>query len=268
MDDERTGLEEELAQHKSNLRLLLQKKAIYAAGEEPLFLLNQIEAEKKAIANIKTKLAGLPVEEERKPAERRKRPPRKDITVTIKIWWASLESGDKVKIVVALIGLFGVVFSVSFTPFLGRVVDILLPLPTPIPVAIASPTPTATPTATSTPTHTATPMPTEEFIIKIDEVVIDVSDDRCREIICNSSPRIEVTVLDSAGVPLQPDIFSYNWRFNPPDPHNPDRLDSKNYAIIYSVPCDRNNQTVTTEVLKNGKTLYVRSVRFNIKKQP
>jgi tetratricopeptide (TPR) repeat protein len=118
-----------------------------------------------------------------------------------------------------------------------------------------------------TPTPPTVQVSEEEFVIEINGVRIDASDDRCREIVCNSSPRIQVTVMDSTGVPLQPDIFSYNWCFDPPDPHNPDRLDSKNYATIYSVPCDRNNQTVTVEVLKNGKTLSVRGVCFNIKKQ-
>lgn len=59
MDDEQTGLEKELAQHKQNLRLLLRKKAIYAAGEEPLYLLNQIEAEKQEIQSIEQRLAQL-----------------------------------------------------------------------------------------------------------------------------------------------------------------------------------------------------------------
>ena len=59
MDDKRTELERELAQHEQNLRLLLGKKAIYAAGEEPLHLLNQIEAEKREIQSIEQRLAQL-----------------------------------------------------------------------------------------------------------------------------------------------------------------------------------------------------------------
>lgn len=138
---------------------------------------------------------------------------------------------------------------------------------------LSLPMPTATPTSAWTPApattrpSTLTPTPGEEVVIKIDGVVTDAGDDRFQEVDCGSSPRIEVVkILDSTGAQLQPDNFSYNWRFDPPDSHNPDKLDSKNYAIIYSVPCDRNNQTVTIEVLKGGEALYVRSVRFNIKK--
>jgi hypothetical protein len=57
MDDERTGLEEEPAHHKHNLPLLRQQKVDYAAGEEPLHLLNQIEAEEQAMQSIEQRLA-------------------------------------------------------------------------------------------------------------------------------------------------------------------------------------------------------------------
>ena len=127
---------------------------------------------------------------------------------------------------------------------------------------------TATPTMTATPLRSLTPMPGDQVVVEIDGLVIDASDDRCQEIVCNSSPRIQVTVLDSEGVPLQPGDFSYNWRFDPPDSNNRDMLDSRNYATIYSVPCDRDNQTVTVEVLKGGKTLAVRTICFDIKRQP
>jgi len=113
----------------------------------------------------------------------------------------------------------------------------------------------------------ATP-PGNEVVIEMDGLVIDASDDRCQEVVCRSSPRIEAQVLDLTGVRLQPDGFSYNWRFDPPDPHNLDRLDSKIYAIIYSVPCDRDSQMITIEVLKNGKTLGVRGICFNIEMSP
>lgn len=117
------------------------------------------------------------------------------------------------------------------------------------------------------PPVTPTPaIPGEQVKIAINGV--DVSTVDPQGIDCNSSPTIQVTVLDSKGVPLQPDIFSYNWRFDPPDPHNSDRLDSKNYTIVYSVPCDRNNQTITIEVLEDEKTLGVRSICFNVTKPP
>ena len=43
-----------------------------------------------------------------------------------------------------------------------------------------------------------------------------------------------------------------------------DVLGSGNYALIYQPSCDLNNQTVIIEVLEEGKTLYTRSVRFDI----
>ncbi|HUW12775.1 MAG TPA: toll/interleukin-1 receptor domain-containing protein [Anaerolineae bacterium] len=116
-------------------------------------------------------------------------------------------------------------------------------------------------------TPAATP-PGNEVVIEMDGLVIDASDDRCQEVVCRSSPRIEAKVLDLTGVRLQPDDFSYNWRFDPPDPHNLDRLDSKIYAIIYSVPCDRDSQMITVEVLRNGKTLGVKGICFSIEMPP
>ncbi len=50
------GLRQLLAQHQHNLQLLQVKKAVYAAGEEPLSLLNQIEAEEKTIQALKQQL--------------------------------------------------------------------------------------------------------------------------------------------------------------------------------------------------------------------
>ncbi len=57
MDEQRHAfLENQLREHKRNLQLLMEKKAIYAKGEEPLFLLKQIEAEKEEIERIKEEL--------------------------------------------------------------------------------------------------------------------------------------------------------------------------------------------------------------------
>ncbi len=187
MDKEgRASLERLLDQRQRNLYRLQEKAAVYAAGDVPLHLQNQIEAEEKAIADIKTKLAGLPVGEEREIAERRKRPPGEptsevEVTVIIRIknWWASLPNGDKVKIIVALIALFGVVFSVLFTPVAGKLADICLPIPRSVP-ATASPTPTVTPTPritlTPTPTPTSSPTPTSTSTpscrVNIEEAVV------------------------------------------------------------------------------------------------
>ncbi|MBX3011251.1 MAG: CHAT domain-containing protein [Caldilineaceae bacterium] len=45
-----------LAQHQRNRQRLLQQKAIYGAGEEPLRLLNQLDAEEEAIAKLQQQL--------------------------------------------------------------------------------------------------------------------------------------------------------------------------------------------------------------------
>jgi hypothetical protein len=117
---------------------------------------------------------------------------------------------------------------------------------------------------------TWTPGPTDgsEVVIEVDGLVRDAGDDRCQEVVCQSSLIIEAKVLDLTRVRLQPDDFSYNWRFDPPDPRNLDRLESKIYAIIYSVPCDRDSQMVTIEVLRNGRTLGVRAICFDIERPP
>jgi hypothetical protein len=53
-------LERELAQHQRNLARLRAQKAVYAAGEEPLSLLNQIDVEEREIARVQAELAALP----------------------------------------------------------------------------------------------------------------------------------------------------------------------------------------------------------------
>jgi hypothetical protein len=57
--EEQALLETELAQHRRNLLRLRQQKAVYAEGEIPLRLLNQIEAEERQIQRIEQEL-GLP----------------------------------------------------------------------------------------------------------------------------------------------------------------------------------------------------------------
>ncbi len=56
---ERAALERELAQRKGNLYKLREQAAIYAAGETPLHLLNQIEAEEMEIRRIEEQLRAL-----------------------------------------------------------------------------------------------------------------------------------------------------------------------------------------------------------------
>jgi hypothetical protein len=57
--EQREMLEHELAQHQRNLARLREKKAIYAAGEEPLSLLNQIDAEVQEVARVQAQLEAL-----------------------------------------------------------------------------------------------------------------------------------------------------------------------------------------------------------------
>jgi hypothetical protein len=59
VEEQRTALEAELAQHQRNLTRLRAKKAVYAAGEEPLSLLNQIEHEEGEIERVKAELEQL-----------------------------------------------------------------------------------------------------------------------------------------------------------------------------------------------------------------
>jgi hypothetical protein len=55
--EQRGALEERLAQRQRNLDRLQQMKAVYARGEEPLNLLNKIEAEEHEIELLRTQLA-------------------------------------------------------------------------------------------------------------------------------------------------------------------------------------------------------------------
>jgi hypothetical protein len=54
--EQRATLQQLLAQHRRNLLRLQSKKAVYAAGEEPLSLLNQIEHEEQEIGRIQAEL--------------------------------------------------------------------------------------------------------------------------------------------------------------------------------------------------------------------
>lgn len=58
--EQRDLLEQELAQHQRNLALLQTKKAVYATGEEPLSLLNQMEHEKREIDRLRAELRRSP----------------------------------------------------------------------------------------------------------------------------------------------------------------------------------------------------------------
>jgi hypothetical protein len=57
--EQRDMLQQELAQHQRNLARLRSQKAIYAAGEEPLRLLNQIDQEQAEIQRLQAELDAL-----------------------------------------------------------------------------------------------------------------------------------------------------------------------------------------------------------------
>ena len=58
-DEERTHLQKLLAQYRKNLQHLELQKSQYGAGEEPLHLLNQLDAVRETIKEIQQKLAEL-----------------------------------------------------------------------------------------------------------------------------------------------------------------------------------------------------------------
>ena len=49
-------MRKQLDEHQSNLNKLEEQKATFAKGEEPLRLLNQIEAEEREIARLEAEL--------------------------------------------------------------------------------------------------------------------------------------------------------------------------------------------------------------------
>ena len=57
--DERAFLKQELVQHKRNLHMLREQAAVFAVGETPLRLLNQIKAEEEEIRRIEAELERL-----------------------------------------------------------------------------------------------------------------------------------------------------------------------------------------------------------------
>jgi hypothetical protein len=57
--DEDGSLRRQLARHHANLLKLQEDRAIFGAGQVPLHLFNQIQAEEQAIAELEAKLAAL-----------------------------------------------------------------------------------------------------------------------------------------------------------------------------------------------------------------
>lgn len=142
----RQSLEEELAQRRQNVHTLRMQLANYAKGEEPLHLLNQLEAEERAVAELEEMLRKLNTlsEEETKPVERKKPAQKRKLEILIKI-------------TVFILGILAAVL------ILGIGIINLLPTSTPTPTFTWTPTlfPRDTPTvwlATPTPTPTNTPI--------------------------------------------------------------------------------------------------------------
>jgi len=127
------------------------------------------------------------------------------------------------------------------------------------PIPTNTPTEAVTLTPTPTPTHRAVPTRITKVVIEIDEKVIDTNNDH--EVTCDSNLRIEVKVLDVAN-----NILSYNWRFNPGNSDNNDKIGVANNVINYNVPCDLDRQTVTIEVLEDRKSVSTKNIDFSIKK--
>jgi serine/threonine protein kinase len=102
----------------------------------------------------------------------------------------------------------------------------------------------------------------EQAVIKIDGQTINVDD--FQAVTCDTSPRLEIKFLDANGQQIEPTLFSYNWHFEPGDQNNMDKTNSSNYATIYNVPCELDNQTVIVEAQKDGKTFFAKSLLFDI----
>jgi hypothetical protein len=88
--------------------------------------------------------------------------------------------------------------------------------------------------------------------------------DAFQEVECDTSRRLEIKFLDADGNPVEAVDFLYNWRFEPGDSFNEDKTNSSNYVVNYQVPCQLDNQTVTFEAQRDGKTFFTRSLLFNI----
>ncbi|GAB4453148.1 MAG: hypothetical protein Kow0031_35440 [Anaerolineae bacterium] len=100
-----------------------------------------------------------------------------------------------------------------------------------------------------------------EAVVEIDGQPVA---DNFQQVVCNTARRLEIKFLDADGQPIDAVDFSYNWRFEPDDPFNEDKANSSNYATNYQVPCELDNQTVTIEARKDGKTFFTKSLLFDI----
>jgi hypothetical protein len=111
-----------------------------------------------------------------------------------------------------------------------------------------------------------TPAPAAAPAVNEARVEIDgqVVSDQFQQVTCDTARRLEIKFLDAEGNPIDSVDFSYTWRFEPDDSYNEDKANSSNYATNYQVPCELENQTVTIEAQKDGKTFFTKSLLFDI----
>jgi len=168
------SLKRRLAAHKRNLLKLQEQRATYAAGEEPLHLLNQIEHEEREIEAIWAKLRQL--NEAIKVKAHKPEPPLS----APHSWWEIILETPRWKIYagcLAVVMLFvAVVLTLPFTSTLAHKYLAWLRPPTPTPTPTKTPVTALSPTITDIPTLTPVPSPTPTPTPYYVEIVVDASE--------------------------------------------------------------------------------------------
>lgn len=238
----RQSLEEELAQRRQNVDTLKGQLAIYAKGEEPLHLLNQLKTEERAVAELERELhQGKNPEEKAKPAKRKK--PARKKGLWDKIW--------KILVGIAIIlGIPAAVFQI-----LGRGLFDLLPTSTPTPTFTWTPTlfPRDTPTvwlATPTPTPTNTPtVPKGPHVNQPPKVKILPSLDKI-------SPGARTILTAQADDPEEDKLTFTWWAEAGQIPTEP----TDKYHVIYTAPTRPGEYTVKVKVSDGHNTVEASTV--------
>ncbi|MGQ9627518.1 MAG: hypothetical protein ACUVV0_11510 [Anaerolineae bacterium] len=233
----RQSLEEELAQRRRNVHTLRMQLATYAKGEEPLHLLNKLEAEEQAVAELERKLhQGENPENKAKPPKR-KNPARKK-GLWDKIW----------KILVGI----AIILSIPAAVFqiLGRGVSDLLLTSTPTPTFTWTPTifPWDTSTvwlATPTPTPTNTPtVPKGPHVNQPPKVKILPSLDKI-------SPGARTILTAQADDPEKDKLIFTWWAEAGQIPTEP----TDKYHVLYTAPTIPGEYTVKVKVSDGYNTV-------------
>jgi hypothetical protein len=161
MGDNLESLKRQLEIHRRNLNSLEEQKASYGSLDVPLWLLNQIEFEKKEIARLEENIRiRIEIEVGPKAPDTVKKP----ISVEVIVAYIGLIGA----VTVAVIGLVSVLGAPVitelakslFAPTATSVAVASSLTPTPTATTTPTPIPTATSTNTSTPTSTLTVTPT------------------------------------------------------------------------------------------------------------